>query len=119
MYRHGLLRKGIGLCHGVAGSTYALLAVADAMALVPDDGNRRDSRYYFCRAVHLAELATEFEAFTREGRMKVPDRPLSLFEGLAGMCCAWGEICDRIERASTESKEWYRPRSGMPGYDDL
>ncbi|KAK1230954.1 hypothetical protein PQX77_005928 [Marasmius sp. AFHP31] len=119
VYRHGLLRKGIGLCHGVAGSIYALLAVADAMALSPDDGNKRDSQYYFCRAAHLAELATEFETFTREGRMKVPDRPLSLFEGLAGMCCAWGEICDRIERASDESKNWYRHRSGMPGYDDI
>ncbi|KAG7095075.1 hypothetical protein E1B28_005864 [Marasmius oreades] len=119
VYRHGLLRKGIGLCHGIAGSVYSLLAVTDAMALVDDDGNKRDSRYYFIRAAHLAELATTFETLTKEREMKVPDRPLSLFGGLAGMCCAWGEVCDRIRRASNRVENWYRPRSGMPGYDDL
>ncbi|KAL0566997.1 hypothetical protein V5O48_015000 [Marasmius crinis-equi] len=119
VYRHGLLRKGIGLCHGIAGSIYALLAAADAIALVPEDGNKRNAGYYFGRAVHLAELATDFEALTKDGKMNVPDRPLSLFEGLAGMCCAWGEVCDRVEGASSRSEKWYRPRSGMPGFDDL
>ncbi|KAL1745907.1 hypothetical protein HDZ31DRAFT_81595 [Schizophyllum fasciatum] len=28
VYRHGLLRKGLGACHGVAGSVFALLACA-------------------------------------------------------------------------------------------
>ncbi|KAF9261129.1 Lanthionine synthetase C-like protein [Marasmius fiardii PR-910] len=122
VYRHGLLRKGIGLCHGIAGSVYSLLAVADAMALVDDvenTGNKRNSHYYFTRAAHLAELATHFEGFTKDGEMKVPDRPLSMFEGMAGMCCAWGEVCDRIRQTSNRREKWYRPRSGMPGYDDL
>ncbi|KAF9458544.1 hypothetical protein BDZ94DRAFT_1325422 [Collybia nuda] len=33
VYRHGLLRKGLGLCHGVAGSVFALLAASDALDL--------------------------------------------------------------------------------------
>ncbi|TBU22338.1 hypothetical protein BD311DRAFT_824624 [Dichomitus squalens] len=31
VYTRGLLRKGVGLCHGVGGSVYALLAVSDAL----------------------------------------------------------------------------------------
>lgn len=105
VYRHGFLRKGIGLCHGVGGSIYALLSVSDALALMPGDSDHRhNSVYYFQRAVHLAYVATSYEKLTDDGKMGVPDRPYSLYEGLAGMCCAWSEIARRITAMDVEGE---------------
>ena len=38
VYRHGLLRKGLGACHGTAGSVFALLAAARAQVRGPVTG---------------------------------------------------------------------------------
>ena len=62
--------------------------------------------------------------------MKTPDRPWSLYEGSAGMCCAWAEVYDRLSTtgrnlsSSGDEPEgtrlhWARSRSGMPGFDDM
>ena len=74
VWRRGLLTKGLGLCHGVGGSGYALLAHGIA------SGERRRSRRRAAAFAgwgcdHLAEM---------EGR---PDSPRSLYEGLAGWGC--------------------------------
>lgn len=106
IYREGLLRKGVGLCHGTAGSIYALLSVSDVLDFSSNSP-------YFTQAVHLAYLATSYEELTSGGNMKTPDHPWSLYEGLAGMCCAWGEILSRLESSHA------RKSSGMPGFDDL
>ncbi|EPS98191.1 hypothetical protein FOMPIDRAFT_1127156, partial [Fomitopsis schrenkii] len=109
VYTHGLLRKGVGLCHGVAGNVYALLAVSDFL----DSGN---NTYWLARAVHLAHLATEYSKLERKGDMRVPDDPYGLYEGVAGMCCAWAEV---LVRLGVKSRGGARKGSGMPGYDDL
>ncbi|KAH9838013.1 uncharacterized protein C8Q71DRAFT_706445 [Rhodofomes roseus] len=109
VYTHGLLRKGVGLCHGVAGSVYALLAVSDAL-------DSRENTYWLLRAVHLAHLATEYGALERKGETRVPDEPYSLYEGIAGMCCAWAEV---LVRLGVPSRGVEKRKSGMPGYDDL
>ncbi|KAF9004573.1 hypothetical protein BDQ17DRAFT_1241177 [Cyathus striatus] len=106
VYHHGLLRKGVGLCHGIAGSVFALLAAADA-------SKETENHKYLSRALHLAHLATQHHAFTSEGSMRVPDHPWSLYEGMAGMCSAWGEVVSRMKVTGP------RRCSGMPGYDDL
>lgn len=68
--QRGLPRKGLGLCHGIAGSGYALLAhwrlSGEARSL------RRAAAFAAFGAANMAQL--EF----------VPDRPHSLYEGLAG-----------------------------------
>ncbi|RDB29807.1 LanC-like protein 3 [Hypsizygus marmoreus] len=110
VYQHGLLRKGVGLCHGIAGSVYALLAASDAFDILDDFTEHRAERYRL-KALHLAHLATDHEVLTTNGEMKVPDRPWSLYEGMAGMCCAWMEILCRM---SDEER-----RVGMPGFDDF
>ncbi|KDR70228.1 hypothetical protein GALMADRAFT_144897 [Galerina marginata CBS 339.88] len=107
VYKNGLPHKGVGLCHGASGSVYALLAVSDALDTPTD-------RHFFSKAAHLAFLATSHEDMTASGEMTVPDRPWSLYEGLAGMCCAWAEILCRLD--------FNGPRhsvSGFPGYNDL
>ena len=109
IYKRGLLVKGVGLCHGVAGSIFALLSASDVM----DSDDRLP--LFFLKAVHLAVLATRWRKMTEKGEMKVPDRPYSLYEGLAGVCVAWTAI---LERLSPDGK-WQRGLLGMPGFDDL
>ncbi|KAF8815966.1 hypothetical protein BYT27DRAFT_7078383 [Phlegmacium glaucopus] len=105
IYKCGLLRKGVGLCHGTAGSVYALLS-ASAVLDTPESSNRP----IFIQAVHLAHLATFHRKMTVSKQMSLPDHPWSLYEGLAGMCCAWAEILHRMDSKGPH---------GMPGYDDL
>lgn len=112
VYSRGLLRKGVGLCHGVAGSVFALLAIADVL-----DKGSPDEAYWLAGATDLAQLAIAYREYEAKGEMKEPDRPYSLYEGVAGMCCAWAEVLARLQRS--ESGERSRRRHGMPGYDDL
>lgn len=91
IYTQGLLRKGIGICHGTAGSIYALLALGPAK---------------LDQAIHLAHLATNYENL----EMRTPDRPNSLYEGLAGMCCAWAEVLKHTDGAGAGG--------GMPGFSE-
>ncbi|KAJ7621113.1 hypothetical protein FB45DRAFT_134767 [Roridomyces roridus] len=114
VYHHGFLTKGIGLCHGAAGSVFALLAVSDVLDRSPKEKKMIDQdNYYLHRAVHLAQLATRHKALTQRGEMRLPDHPWSLYEGSAGMCCAWAEVLRR------SGKNVRFERSGMPGFDDL
>ncbi|KAI0353316.1 hypothetical protein OH77DRAFT_619046 [Trametes cingulata] len=126
VYTRGLLRKGIGLCHGVSGSVYALLAVSDALdphASHPHSAQEFHGEYWLLRAAHLAELATGYQGMTQRGEMKVPDRPYSLYEGIAGMCCAWAEVLMRLPNGghsgSGNGNGNGNGRGGMPGYDDI
>ncbi|TFK16901.1 hypothetical protein FA15DRAFT_676461, partial [Coprinopsis marcescibilis] len=93
IYERGLLRKGLGLCHGVAGSVYALLSAS--WILDQDAANTP----HFKKAIHLANLATQVDKFVQDGATKVPERPWSLYEGM--------------------SSQGSRTGSSMPGYDDL
>lgn len=110
IYSQGLLRKGVGICHGVAGSVYALLAASRVL----DDNHSGDADEgklgYLRKAVHLAHMARNYEELTARGEMNVPERPWSLYEGAAGMCCAWAEVLCRLEGSRV---------SGIPGFDDL
>ncbi|KAF8057122.1 LanC-like protein 3 [Scenedesmus sp. PABB004] len=72
VWARGLLRKGPGLCHGVAGNAYALArlwqATGDALWL---DRCRRFAAFMVCSPAGRADWAT-------------PDHPASLYEGAAG-----------------------------------
>ncbi|KAJ3781677.1 hypothetical protein GGU10DRAFT_99905 [Lentinula aff. detonsa] len=120
VYHKGLLRKGVGLCHGSGGCVYALLAASDAMGLWK---NHDSSRVYFLRAIHLAHLATSYSQLTLAKEMTTPDKPWSLYGGVAGMCCAWAEVYDRLGTTGRNLNQlefsWCRFRSGMPGFDDI
>lgn len=126
VYIRGLRSKGVGLCHGTAGSVYALLAASDVLdepcGVNPPSSSESSpeatpphspGRPYFTQALHLAHLATYVSSLVRKGEMTTPDHPWSLYEGVAGMCCAWGEVLYRLNSSKCLSC------SGMPGYDDL
>lgn len=74
IWHKGLLRKGPGLCHGVAGNGYVFLLLYRLTG---------DEKHLF-RAMKFAEFLTNY-TFLRDAR--APDRPMSLYEGIAGTVC--------------------------------
>ncbi len=73
VWRFGLLRKGVGLCHGFGGSAASLMSMYHATG---------ESKYW-----HRAAAVIKF-AVDHWGEMGVADRPLSLFEGGSGFVAA-------------------------------
>lgn len=74
VWKRGLLRKGPGICHGVAGNGYVHLLLYRLTG---------DFKHLY-RANKFAEFL-DSESFKREAR--TPDRPMSLYEGLSGTVC--------------------------------
>ena len=74
VWNKGLLKKGPGICHGVAGSGYVFLV----LFRVTQD------RKHLYRAQKFGEFL-ESDIFRNNARQ--PDCPLSLYEGLAGTLC--------------------------------
>ena len=71
VWRRGLLRKGYGLCHGVAGNAYTFLQLYRLTG----------SPSHLYRAAMFAEWCLS----SKERECRIPDRPLSLFEGGCGL----------------------------------
>eukprot|EP00933_Yihiella_yeosuensis_P076560 TRINITY_DN86397_c0_g1_i1.p1 TRINITY_DN86397_c0_g1~~TRINITY_DN86397_c0_g1_i1.p1 ORF type:complete len:403 (+),score=63.61 TRINITY_DN86397_c0_g1_i1:41-1249(+) len=91
IWLRGLLcEKGLGLCHGIPGNGYSLLAIYRATG----------QDIWLRRAIHFGLFAAEHE----EELLPLADRPHSLFEGLAGAMCFWTELiyvaCDDAGRQS-------------------
>ena len=78
IWPRGLLKKGVGLCHGISGNAFALLALANSSMLSSEQREGWTSRVFqFANFAisHLDELERQ------------PDRPYSLYEGLSGLVC--------------------------------
>lgn len=74
IWQKGLLRKGPGICHGIAGNGYVFLILY----------RFTNDPKHLHRASCFADFLTN-QIFLREAR--VPDQPLSLYEGIAGTVC--------------------------------
>ncbi|XP_050101197.1 lanC-like protein 3 homolog [Anopheles aquasalis] len=74
IWQRGLLRKGPGICHGVAGNGYAFLLMYRLTG----------EKQYLYRAAKFAEFLA---SNTCSAQLFAPDRPYSLYEGLAGAVC--------------------------------
>jgi lantibiotic modifying enzyme len=73
IWKRGLLRKGPGICHGIAGNGYVFLLLYRLT---------NDSKHLY-RAQQFAQFL-----FTDEfKKARIPDSPYSLYEGLAGTVC--------------------------------
>ncbi|XP_055332816.1 lanC-like protein 2 [Paramacrobiotus metropolitanus] len=70
VWERGLLQKGYGLCHGAAGNGYAFLELYKLT---------KDVKHLY-RAIQFARFCMDYG----DHGCRTPDRPLSLFEGLAG-----------------------------------
>ncbi|CAH2089293.1 unnamed protein product [Euphydryas editha] len=79
VWQKGLLRKGPGICHGVAGNGYVFLLL---YRLTGDDK-------HLYRAKRFADFLNT-DDFLRDARL--PDNPESLYEGTAGTACFLADI---------------------------
>ncbi|OWR46890.1 putative Lancl1 protein [Danaus plexippus plexippus] len=79
VWSKGLLRKGPGLCHGVAGNGYVFLLLHRLSG---------DEKYLY-RAKLFADFMNT-EDFLRDARL--PDNPESLYEGTAGTVCFLSDL---------------------------
>ncbi|XP_041101171.1 lanC-like protein 2 isoform X3 [Polyodon spathula] len=70
IWQRGLLRKGYGICHGTAGNGYAFLSMYSLT----------QEKKYLYRACKFAEWCLDYGTHG----CRIPDRPYSLFEGMAG-----------------------------------
>ena len=76
----GLLCKGVGLCHGIAGNAFCFLSLANAVHELEGECNTSgeiNASYQYANFAldHFDELKS------------LPDRPCSLYEGMAGLSC--------------------------------
>ncbi|XP_011173044.1 glutathione S-transferase LANCL1 isoform X2 [Solenopsis invicta] len=71
IWERGLLKKGYSICHGVAGNGYAFIHLFQ---------QTKDIKYLY-RACKFAEWCFHYGLHQNRS----PDRPFSLFEGLAGV----------------------------------
>lgn len=78
---------GPGICHGIGGSSYVLLAAASAGSSLPVTTATK----YRHRAIAMALAATDWQELIQAGQIRLPDAPKSLFEGAAGLLCLWGD----------------------------
>ncbi|KAM6971642.1 lanC-like protein 2 [Tautogolabrus adspersus] len=78
IWQRGLLRKGYGICHGTAGNGYAFLALYKLT---------KEKKYLY-RACKFAEWCLDYGTHG----CRIPDRPYSLFEGMAGAIYYLSEI---------------------------
>ncbi|WVQ67897.1 uncharacterized protein L199_006102 [Kwoniella botswanensis] len=77
VWEKGLLRKGVGLCHGISGNAFALGALYD---LTGDDK-------WLQRTQAFSSIALNIVKGDSDQRTSTPDHPYSLYEGMAGL--AW------------------------------
>jgi len=71
IWERGLLSKGYSICHGVSGNAYSFLALFQ---------NTQKEKHLY-RAVCFAEWCLKYP----KHQSVQPDRPLSLYEGIAGV----------------------------------
>lgn len=75
----GLLKKGPGICHGVAGNGYVFLLMYRLTG----------EKKYLHQALQFASFMEE-KKFRKEA--STPDTPYSLFEGYAGTICFLADL---------------------------
>ena len=83
-WQKGLLKKGPGICHGVAGSGYVFLLL---YRLTSNE-----------KHLHRAKQFAEFlytEEYQRGAR--TPDSPYSLYEGIAGAACFLADLTQPLK----------------------
>ncbi|KAL4962948.1 lanthionine synthetase C family protein [Aspergillus stella-maris] len=109
VWEEGLLSKGGGLCHGIAGNAWPLLMLHDAIEDNDQAINQARAKHsasgtecpsadeLLGKALAMLLHARETKPYNTSGSgpydYRLPDHPFSLFEGLAGTVCTWAEAC--------------------------
>ncbi|KAL4928178.1 lanthionine synthetase C family protein [Aspergillus undulatus] len=115
VWEQGLLSKGGGLCHGIAGNAWPFLLLHDALeynggalAQAREMHGRSETKApsadeFLSRAIAMLLHARETQPYnesrgTASYDYRMPDHPYSLYEGLAGTLCAWAETCVLVQK---------------------
>jgi len=86
VWKKGLLKKGPGICHGVAGNAYVFLLLYRLTGFSDE------------RHLHRALQFVEFmDTKDFKDGARTPDTPYSLFEGLAGTLCLYADLASGVE----------------------
>lgn len=88
---HGLLKKGYGICHGVAGNAMMFIKLLQVTSHQP--------QYQAMYEQHLQKFAT-FMLQDQHKLVSVPDNPCSLFEGIAGAVIVLHQIRQVLQSKS-------------------
>lgn len=82
VFSRGLLRKGVGLCHGISGNAYVFLALhrAERARSSSSVGSNYNNQW-----LHIAYHFADFAIGKYNELELLPDRPYSLYEGCAGL----------------------------------
>ena len=94
--RRGLLRKGVGLCHGIAGNAYCFLSLYRGRKLEQTRTREQQQNQHHnlqtntssTKSVEWLQWANHFASFAVDhfNDLKwIPDHPYSLYEGAAGL----------------------------------
>lgn len=122
VWEEGLLSKGLGICHGIAGNAWPLILMHDCfeyegelMVQARRNYNARiqvdDSPitqplltgdHFLSKALALLLHVREAPPYNSSSEpessdYRMPDAPYSLSEGLPGTVCAWSESCVVIQ----------------------
>lgn len=141
VWDEGLLSKGGSLCHGITGNAWPLLMLHDVFEYSRDVLSRARENYrsrqgheqgekdvipeilnadfFLARALAMILHARETQPYnhdksptTASNDYRMPDHPYSLFEGLAGMLCAWAETA-AVLRARLRKMEVGETEGGL------
>ncbi|KAI9036857.1 lanthionine synthetase C family protein [Aspergillus affinis] len=117
-WEEGLLSKGGGICHGIAGNAWPWLLLHDSFEYDIDtmhiakrnyvDRTRMTDNksteheltgdYFLSRALAFLLHSRETPPYDMSSDIyRLPDHPFSLTEGLAGTVCAWADACVAIQ----------------------
>lgn len=112
VWETGLLRKGLGVCHGVTGNAWPWLLLAYST---------RSTKSNLSRALTFLVHAMELPPMVHSPIMPydTPDHPYSLFEGLAGAVCGWAEACVVVKALLDQDDFASTPVLGLPGLGGL
>ena len=92
VWEEGLLSKGGGVCHGIAGNAFPWITFASAAG-----SGEKDADVCLGFALPMLLHARETRPFRENEQFRMPDHPYSLFEGLAGTALVWAYACGVIE----------------------
>ena len=119
-WEQGLLSKGGGLCHGIAGNAWPLILLSvvaqynsvsshetstsrqtNTMEKSPASARGPSGDEFLGQGLALLLECENTEPFAKSAgntrRYSMPDHPYSLFGGLAGTICAWADACIVVE----------------------
>lgn len=96
IWEQGLLSKGLGVCHGIAGNALPWVLLATTKGSDDRDALSRRQGHWLSLAIPFLMEAKDAQPLGHDERFRTPDSPFSLLEGLAGTIVVLNEATKAI-----------------------